>query len=422
MSGEAERFDLVVIGAGPAGSAAAREARRLGLSVALIDRARFPRDKLCGGGVTGRAAGALRDIFEADIADGPFVSHDRLEMVENGRPLARLRAATPIHMTMRCALDAWLLEMAQAAGAVLVDGDKAVALEPQAVGGPLVRLASGRVLQGRVVVGADGVNSLVARTLFGRAFDPSRIGFAMEVEVEAAPPPADKGSGSGSGGRPADDSRRRSSGPWGGQGASPVVIDFAAAAEGYGWVFPKPHGRSIGVGGVARSTPDMRAALHAFLAVQGLDPGCGRVKGAFLPFGDARNRPGRDAVLLCGDAAGLVDPITGEGIAHALRSGQIAARAAARALAEGAPGRAALHHRAGLRPILRSIAQARRWRAVVFWPPARPLFRRLVGGVEAVPRRYMELLGGSIDYDDIPRLMAARALRRIGLVRQGPRA
>lgn len=401
-----EPFDIVVIGAGPAGSACAREARRAGLSVALVDRARFPRDKLCGGGVTGRAAAALEEIFGVAIADGPFVSHDRMELVEKGRPLARLNTPVPIHMTMRCVFDAWLVGMAVEAGADLIEGDRAVALEPDASGGPIVRLASGRRVQGRVVVGADGVNSLVARTLFGRAFDPERIGFAMEVEIDDAAPP--RGA----------DMASVSSGPWGGAGKAPVVIDFAAAARGYGWVFPKPHGRSIGVGGVASATPDMRATLRAFLEAQEVPAGTGREKGAFLPFGDPRREPGRGAVLLCGDAAGLVDPITGEGIAHALRSGQIAARAAVGAIDGGRPIDAARAHGEALRPILRSIVQARRWRAIVFWPAARPLFRRLVGGVEAVPRRYMELLGGRIDYDDIPRLMAARALRRMGLGRR----
>lgn len=369
-------FDLVVIGAGPAGSAAARAACTEGLRVAIVDRARFPREKLCGGGFTGRSRKALRDIFGHDVTEGPFTARTRMRFTAGPCLLAGEDHAPPVFMTMRHALDAWLLEAAVAAGATALTGTRVAGLDPAS---GVVTLAGGRRIAAGVVVGADGVNSLVARTLFGRAFDPARIGFAMEAEVSG--PETDE-----------------------------VVIDFDAARFGYGWVFPKPHGRTVGVGGLAARNPEMRRPMADFLALHG-GGGDIRVRGAFLPFGSPRRHPGKGRVLLCGDAAGLVDPITGEGIAHALRSGQIAARAAARALAGVGPDAAASLHADGLRPILRSIDQARRWRQLLFPAPMRPAFHAMIARGAPFRRRYLQLLDGQIEYDDIWPLVGNRLLR-----------
>ncbi|MCJ7873075.1 FAD-binding protein [Phaeobacter sp. J2-8] len=174
-------FDLIVIGAGPAGAAAAMTAVRAGLRCALVDKARFPRDKLCGAGFTGRAAKYYREIFATDLPP-EFDQKTTVELYGFGEKLGVIADVPTVYLTMRLSLDAHLCALALAAGAEDFTGQRIAELSPEA---GKVTLSDGRILTAPIVIGADGVNSVTARTLFGRAFDPARIGFALEVE---APP------------------------------------------------------------------------------------------------------------------------------------------------------------------------------------------------------------------------------------------
>ncbi len=377
--------DLIVVGAGPAGSAAALTAVRAGLRVALIDKAAFPRDKLCGGGITGRSRRHLHDIFGTGIDEGLFRTCRHMRLTEADRVLADLPSAPPIWMTMRRDFDAALLDMARAAGCEAITGLRITEL---ALDDGRVGLADGKRLCAPVVLGADGANSAVARALFGRAHDPARIGFGLEAELPLA------------------------------EAAGPVVdIDLAGAAWGYGWAFPKQGSLTVGVGGVHRRNADLRGSFERAARRYGADPARLRVKGAFLPFGEVRRIPGRGSVLLAGDAAGLVDPITGEGIAWAMRSGQLAALAAAGAIAAGRPEQALARYRRSLRPVQSELSRARVLRAMIYHPWLNPAFLRFVERSPGLQRRYLDLLSGDLDYADL----GWRALPRLVLrmVRRG---
>jgi len=111
------QHDLLIIGSGPAGSAAATIAAQAGLRVALIDKSTFPRDKLCGGGITGRSARYLSEIFGAPTSDDLFLPSHQFRLTYAGRKIGGQEDAPTLYMTMRRAYDAMLHARARAAGA-----------------------------------------------------------------------------------------------------------------------------------------------------------------------------------------------------------------------------------------------------------------------------------------------------------------
>ena len=372
MTRAIQNFDLIVIGAGPAGSAAARTAAAQGLRTALVDKARFPRDKLCGGGFTGRAALYFREIFERDLPS-EFDSKTAVALYGFGEKLGVIANIPSVHLTMRLTLDELLYRLAIETGAQDFTGQRITDMDPEA----------GRVvlndtdLRAPVVIGADGINSATARALFGRPFDPEEVGFALECEA----PPVDP--------------------------EAILRIDMGAAEWGYGWSFPKAQSHTIGVGGVHSRNPNLKAIMRAYMTEFDIAPDM-RIKGQYLPFGRARKRPGRANVLLAGDAAWLVDPVTGEGIAYAMKSGQQAALAARDALARHEPAAALMLYRHRLRPITQAMRHANLVRLLIYWGPLQRGFVRAARGSGHLRHDYMRLLGGEIEYSDLMRRLMRR--------------
>lgn len=380
MVTELNSYDLVVIGAGPAGSAAAMTARQAGLSVALIDKARFPRDKLCGALVSGRSLKALDAIFGRRPPSDMFLISRETAFLWGGEELARFQAPHDLWFTMRREFDHWLLQAALSAGVVDYTGQRWVKLD-QAAG--RLDFAAGGALSFRALIAADGVTSPVAAKLFGRAFEPEKIGFALEAECARDP------------------------------GAPPLIeIDFRLVRWGYGWRFPKRDGLTIGVGGVKRENPDMRPPQEALM--RGHSAGDETIKGAFLPFGSFHKAPGQGCVLLAGDAAGLVDPLTGEGIAYALESGALAAGVVAEALAKGQPEGAAKAYRRALKGIHAELGRASKLRQIVYSAQFNRVFRDKLQNSTRIRQVFFDLLEGNTSYRDIEKIIAKGAFRKLG--------
>ena len=306
-----ERYEAVVVGAGPAGSAAAYTLAAAGKKVCLIDKSEFPRDKLCGGGLTFRSKRAFEHIFKRRWKAELINSSQDVSFFSKGRFLASYKVGANIYFTTRLSFDHYLVGLAREAGATLKLGDAVSQIDLERNS---MKLRSGEEVAFGFLIGADGVNSVVAKTLYGQSFDPETIAFALEAEV------------------PRDRLPRQ---------GDLVEFDFSAARWGYGWVFPKQNSITIGIGGLHRLNPDLRSRLDRYFRSKGLDSREFKVKGQYLPAGDFRVVPGRSNVLLCGDAAGAVDPISGEGIPLAIQTGAAAGRAVATALSQPA-GRGAL--------------------------------------------------------------------------------
>jgi geranylgeranyl reductase family protein len=286
-----ERFDAIVVGAGPAGSATAIRLARAGACVLLADRARFPRDKPCGGGLTGRAVRELPVDVAPVVED---VVHSFEVRLAYRKRFERRSEAPLVLMTQRRRLDTFLAEQAAAAGAVFRDG---VTVEGLTVGpdGASLRIG-GTAVHGRVLVGADGVNGRIARDagLGG--------GILYGIALEGNGPLLDGQSGR-------------------------ATVELGVVPGGYGWVFPKADHANYGVGGWAAEGPRLRAHLRRHCAEHGVDDTQLRdVHGRRLPFRRTTSAA-CGPVLLVGDAAGLVDPLSGDGIYEALVSARLAAEA-----------------------------------------------------------------------------------------------
>lgn len=291
-----EQFDVIVVGAGPAGSATAIHLARGGVRVLLAEKARFPRDKPCGGGLTGRAVRMLPCPVD------PVVEHvvDRFELrLRYGAHFERVGAEPLILMTQRRRLDAFLAEQAAVAGADLRDGTRVDSVVV-AADGVEVRVNGSR-LRAKVLVGADGANGIVAKAV-GLGDDLVR-GVALEGNVAWSV---------------LDPERYRGR----------AVVELGVVPGGYGWVFPKGDHANLGVGGWGREGPRLRAHLERLAVAHGvaLDD-LTDVKGHRLPMRPLGATPATGRVLLVGDAAGLVDPLSGDGIYEAFVSAQLAADA-----------------------------------------------------------------------------------------------
>src|SRR5438552_9337325 len=289
-----ERFDVLVVGAGPAGSTAAYRLAREGASVLLADRAEFPRDKPCGGGLTMRAVRQLP--FSVD----PVVE-DRSTRVEFGldfRSHFERHTDEPlVLMTQRSRLDAFLAERAAEAGADFRDGAKVTDLELTATG--VQARVNGAKIAANTALGADGANGVTAKSL---GLDGERdYGVALEANVPYGVV-----------------SRERYQGR--------LCLELANVPGGYGWVFPKGDHVNVGVGGWEREGPRMREHLARFCREYGI-PGdkLEKTRGYRLPLLRPRARLIKDHVALFGDAAGLVDPPSGDGIYEAFLPAKLVA-------------------------------------------------------------------------------------------------
>jgi menaquinone-9 beta-reductase len=287
----------VVVGAGPAGAAAALEARRLrpDASVLLVDKAAFPRDKACGDGLGPHAVDELSALGASHVLDGyPPIRGLRLRS-PRGLEVAG-DPARPNWVVPRAVLDARLVEAARAAGVELRQaGVRRLEQRDRLV------LVDGE-LAARVVVGADGANSTVRR-LLGAPSNPDRA-LAIAVRGYAPAPP----------GRPEQ-----------------LIAWVAEGWPAYVWSFPTGTGvANVGYGLLRSRFSADRAELHRRLRdlLPAAEPDPASLRAHHLPFSSFRPPPGRGRVLLAGDAASLINPLSGEGIYYALASGRMAARAA----------------------------------------------------------------------------------------------
>lgn len=373
------KFQVVVVGGGPAGSSAAHTLAAAGIKVCVIDRSVFPRDKLCGGLLTLRSQKAFQTIFQTDWSPVIQTTAKGARIYFKQKLLNAVTDHKDIFFTCRRDYDAFLLNLAQQRGATVVQDAEVRTIDLKQSS---LKLSDGTVFDFDFLIGADGVNSLVAKTLFGEAFNRDKIGFGLEMEVPLSnevPP------------------------------ISEPEIYFGLLDWGYGWVFPKGKTLTAGVGGRLKRNPKMREDFEKFLTQRFGRVPAAKIKGHFIPFGDFRKTPGRGNVLLCGDAAGLVEPITGEGIAFAMLSGFFAAEGIKEASSAGQPLSALGFYEKRYATIANSFHQANSLRYLLFPKACQFLFSKVLPHSQSIPRRHMDLMADDLSHGDYVRFILKKS-------------
>ncbi|MFX0107061.1 MAG: NAD(P)/FAD-dependent oxidoreductase [Candidatus Hodarchaeota archaeon] len=302
--------DLIVVGGGPAGSTCARRAAQAGLDVLLLEKTRFPRYKLCGGALTQRVLETL------DFDLGPAVERE----VGGGKVFSSLGRCLSIafesftgYLVKRSRFDQLLLDKAKEAGATVIEETQAVAIEQIQRG--IRVLTHGDSHKGHLLVGADGVNSLVARCSgIRKRWRPENVGLCISADVLVSPSDIEHAF------------TNEATGEIG------VELYFGEIEWGFGWCFPRKEDLSIGIGCRLDKARNLKSSWREFVKkiedTKGFCFDHAKWNSWRVPIGGARARCTSRRTMLIGDAAGLVSPITGEGIFYAIESGILAANIA----------------------------------------------------------------------------------------------
>jgi len=285
--------DVIVVGGGPAGATAGRHAALMGLKTLVLEKTRFPRVKPCAGALSERARSYLdfalpHHLEEKEIFGGRLYLGDTI--LEGSKDF---RLAT---MVTRCAFDEFLLAKAEEAGATIHMEERVFDFEEHS--DYVTVRTSGGTLTARFMIIAEGAQGTLKYRVRTRD-KQDEYGLCLVTEIEETNELIDR------------------------HLPGIIEIHFGVVPMGYGWVFPHDGYYSIGIGCFGHRIAHPRKVMEDFLQRTGFRGPC-KIRGHLIPAGGIERHITGTRILLCGDAAGFVDPLTGEGIAYALRSGRFA--------------------------------------------------------------------------------------------------
>lgn len=284
-------YDVVIIGAGPGGVAAAHNLINNNISCILVDKQKFPRNKLCAGGITYKAFELMKTLKlynEFNIRNS-IVSEGASLYLEYEH-IADIKAKGLTYLVDRFEFDDYLVEEYKKKGGTFLEG---VGVKNIDTTENLITLSNNEEIKFKYVIGADGAVG-ISRKLVDEKFKAN--GFCLQVEIDK-----DKFNYEG----------------------NHMSLYYGIIPQGYGWIFPKQNSYTVGFGGDYDKKIDYHKEFENFLNNLGIKCDRSEFKGAMLPFGEFIRDPinKEKNLLLVGDAAGLVDPFTGEGIYFAMLSG-----------------------------------------------------------------------------------------------------
>ncbi len=307
-------YDVIIVGAGPAGTTCALALKHAGLRVAVLDKATFPRDKICGDAIPGSVVKALKAIDPKYAA--ALEAFSEKVTIRSTRVVAPNNRYFDIHWkniaynSPRLDFDNFLFELAQQetkADFYQETALRSVAIDPDKV---VISCENGQEFQSAIVVGCGGAHSILAKQLAHIQVDRQHHMGAVRAYYKQVSGIRDE---------------------------LTEIYLLKTYLPGYLWVFPLPHGRvNVGFGMLSQTISERKVnlgnALKDIIATHPLLKERfskavleGPIKGFGLPTGSRKLKVSGERFLLCGDAASLIDPISGDGIGNAMWSGKIAA-------------------------------------------------------------------------------------------------
>ncbi len=288
-------YDVAIIGAGPAGSTLAYFLAQSGARVILVDREKFPRKKACAGGLPQK----VLDILPFNIS--PVIEREIFQVTlthKFGGEFTRSYDKPLIYTVNRKRFDDFLVQKAKSLGVEFLESQKIVTLSSE--NGSWILPTTDRIIKATILVGADGANSFVAKQISLNPPDIFHIGLHVEIPIRSI--------------RKTKYLDRA------------ITLDWGVFKDSYGWIFPKGEMVSIGVKGPANLGKQLKLYFYDLLRHHGISSENQNLSGHLIPHRISKRRISEKRALLVGDAAGLVDFWTGEGIFYAIKSSKMAAK------------------------------------------------------------------------------------------------
>jgi len=254
-------YDVVVVGGGPAGASAAKTLASKGVTACIVDKKEFPRDKLCGGLLTLRSKNVFDSVFHSNWDKVIDRKCRGVEFYYKSELINSVTDYKDVYFISRRNFDDFLLNLAQSEGTTLLLGHRVKSVDEK---NKKLLLDNENQIKYKYLIGADGVNSVIARCLFGSSFNKKTIAFGLEIElpytkhIETILNPE---------------------------------IYFGIVRWGYGWVFPKKNTLTVGLAGLYYKNKHIKKEFADFLSLRFGSMPYEKPKGHFIPFGDYRRIP-----------------------------------------------------------------------------------------------------------------------------------
>ena len=315
-------YEVIVVGAGPAGSTAAKFLSEMGVKVLLLDKNKFPRDKPCGGGIPIRVLKRFKYIEEKGLIDS--YSYGGFAYFSSSKHRVTLQRNEPIYATIiRKVFDYNLVKLAIKSGATFIDGKMVKDVKIYEDRATII-LDGGSEIESQIIIGADGIWSIIAKKT-GLGQHGKMVGMCLYKEYPMCSRLLDEYF-----------TKKRLG----------FMHHRVQGINGFGWVIPKKEHLNIGIGEIRNlrfvsvKKTNLKEVFNKYVndlkedKIIPLDFKLDRANGAVVPACPLK-RTYSDRIILCGDAAGLANPSTGAGIEYAMVSGKIAAEVISEALKTG---------------------------------------------------------------------------------------
>jgi len=360
-------FDVIIVGAGPAGSLLGYYLARKNITTLIIDKQKLPRYKVCGGGLTRRTL----DIIPFSISEIiESYSHNLNITLYNSIVFEYTSIVPVICMVMRDRFDCFLTQKATHQGAAL--RDETIFKSVTGKAGDLNIETSRGFLKAKILVGADGVYSKTAKALKLNISSKQMIGLEAEIHTPNA-------------------NMLKTL-------MNITSFDFGVIPEGYGWIFPKKEHLSVGILSVSKKIKAMKQYFYNYLETKNLKnyAHTKSLKGWMIPYGPPKNiLYSNEKGLLVGDAAGLSDPITGEGIFYAFKEADIAAQVIANKLLLGEGS--LRQYNDALKPLQKDLAYALKLHRLLYKVP-RISHKLMKAHGNRLGKNYIDITTGKTTY------------------------